>query len=87
MANITLDSLAGMIQNQFGEVSKQFDEASKQLGDFKGEVNKHFDELEKGQGEISLKLTNVAYRFELKELEGKVSFLEREVAELKAKLK
>jgi len=87
MANITLDDLAVMIQNQFGEVNNQF-------GGLKSEFNKRFDKLENGQKElfqsqeeISLKLSNVAYRFELKELEGKVSFLEKEVAQMKARMK
>ena len=76
MTNVTLDSLAGMIQNQFGEVSKQF-----------GEVSKRFDMVDQRLESIELKLSNVAYRFELQELEGKVSFLEKEMAQLKAKLK
>lgn len=90
MENITLDDLAGMIQDQFSEVNRQFSEVNMQFS----EVNKRFDKLENGQKElfhgqeeIILKLSNVAYRFELKELEGKVSFLEKEVAQLKARLK
>ena len=86
MPKITLDNLAGMIQNQFAE-------ASKQLGDFKGEVNKRFDtvdqrfdkvdqeikELKQGQENIELKVSNVAYRFELEEVKQRVMVLEQKL--------
>ena len=57
---ITLDDLATMIANGFGEVSDNF----------KGNRQEHekifawLDNLEQGQEEIKLKLDQVAYRFE-----------------------
>ena len=41
------------------------------------EVGVRLDTLERGQEEIKLKLDNVAYRFELVELERRVKILEQ----------
>jgi hypothetical protein len=44
--------------------------------DFDG-VNIRLDKLEQGQEDIKLRLDNVAYRFELQELERRVTLLEK----------
>lgn len=44
--------------------------------DFDG-VNIRLDKLEQGQEDIKLRLDNVAYRFELHELERRVTLLEK----------
>lgn len=42
-------------------------------------MEKRIDGLEKGQEEIKLKLDNVAYRFEVVELQRRVALLERKL--------
>jgi len=66
----TIEDLAGM-------VAKGFDEAKTNLDQFRGEVGKRFDVLEDSQEQIKLKLDNVAYRFELVELQRRVDILEK----------
>lgn len=70
IAPITLDKLAGMMQNSFGELTNTIN------GRFEV-VDKRLDRLDQGQEEIKLKLDNVAYRFELVELQRRVALLER----------
>lgn len=50
----TVDSLAVIVKNEFDNVNKQL-----------GGMNTQLKELQQGQENIELKLTNVAYRFEL----------------------
>ena len=57
----TVDDLAGMVKDGFDDVGKRLDG-----------INESLDTLEGGQEEIKLKLDNVAYRFELKELQNRV---------------
>jgi BMFP domain-containing protein YqiC len=68
--NNTIDDLAVMVQKGFDEVNK---------GVQKGfdAVNDRLDQVERGQEDIKLKLDNVAYRFELKELQQRVELLEK----------
>ncbi|MFH0792299.1 MAG: hypothetical protein V1905_03745 [bacterium] len=69
---ITLDDLATMIANGFNEVSDNF----------KGNRQEHekiftrLDNLEQGQEEIKLKLDQVAYRFEVEELNRRLRLVE-----------
>lgn len=72
--NITIDELAGIIKNEFDGVGKRFDKMEGQLKD-----------LKQGQENIELKLTNVAYRFELQNLEMKVKKLSERVEVLEKK--
>jgi hypothetical protein len=70
--NTTLDGLAIMVKNGFD--------------DLQGQINNGFSavktdtkELKEGQEEIKLRLDNVAYRFELVELQKRVDLLEKRV--------
>jgi len=63
---VTLDNLAGMIKRGFDGVDKRFDGVDKRLAN-----------LERGQEDIKLRLDNVAYRFELVELQNRVNRLEK----------
>jgi hypothetical protein len=63
--NVTLESLAGMVAKGFENVDNRFDG-----------FEKRFNVLEEGQEQIKLKLDNVAYRFELVELQRRVERLE-----------
>jgi len=65
-------NLGRMVKKGFDHVDKRFNDVDKRFN----KVDKRFDKvesrldiLEQGQEEIKLKLDNVVYRFELKELE------------------
>jgi predicted nucleic acid-binding Zn-ribbon protein len=77
--NVTLDDLAGMVAKGFEGVNKQFEGVEGRFkgidNQFKG-VNQRLAALEEGQEQIKLKLDNVAYRFELIELQKRVERLE-----------
>ena len=47
------------------------------FGDLEDKINSRFDKLEQGQEDIKLRLDNVAYRFELVELQKRVERLEK----------
>ena len=62
---ITLENLAGMIKKGFDENTKQHRQIFNRL-----------DNLEQGQEEIKLKLDQVAYRFEIEELNRRLKRVE-----------
>lgn len=65
---IQLDDLAVMVKSGFDQVDKRFEH-----------MEESFGTLEKGQEEIKLRLDNVAYRFELVELQKRVEILEKKI--------
>lgn len=62
---VTLDDLAGMVSEGFSGVEERFNSVEDQLKD-----------LDEGHSQIKLRLDNVAYRFELVELQKRVEHLE-----------
>lgn len=72
MTKITIEKLAGMVKAGFDSVDKRFDEVDKRFD----RVEKAIVTLAQGQEDIKLRLSNVAYRFELQELEQRVKRLE-----------
>ena len=70
---VTIDTLAGMVKKGFDHMDERFNQVDKRLD----QHEKRFEDLEQGQEEIKLKLGDVAYRFELVELERRVNILER----------
>jgi len=70
--NTTLDNLAGMIKRGFDNVDKRFDENTKEHRVMMTKL----ENLENGTEEIKLKLDQVAYRFEIQELERRVKRVE-----------
>jgi len=70
--NITINDLAIMVAKGFEETAKKADMDRR----FDG-VNARLDKLEQGHEEIKLRLDNVAYRFELVELQKRVELLEK----------
>ena len=60
---VTIESLAGMMKTGFDEMT--------------GEMTGGFTKVNQDLEEIKLKLDNVAYRFELQELQRRVELLER----------
>lgn len=60
------DELAGMVKEGFDSIGNRMDSMENRMGT-----------LERGQEEIKLKLDNVAYRFEIIELQRRVEILEK----------
>ena len=65
---ISINELAGMVKTGFDEMGKQFEK-----------VDKRLTALETGQKDIKLRLSNVAYRFELLKLENQVKTLTKQL--------
>ncbi len=65
-------SLAHMIKKGFDHIDGQLEQVDGQLE----QASKERKELEQGQEDIKLCLDNVAYKFELQELEERVKRLE-----------
>lgn len=88
--NITLEVLATKMDAGFKQVNERFDKVDKKFYQVnenheslarmvaKGfeEVDSRFVTLERGQEEIKLRLDNVAYKFEVVDLEKRVGRLE-----------
>ena len=66
--NVTTDDLAVMIQSGFENTA------------IKTDLRKLEDKVDKNHEEITLKLDNVAYRFELVELQRRVELLEKKAS-------
>lgn len=64
------ESLARMVNSGFNSVQKE-------INGMKSEMNDRLKKLEIGQEDIKLRLDNVAYRFELQNLERRVILLEK----------
>jgi len=62
---INIDDLGSIIKNEFEKVNERFDK-----------VDDDIKVLKQGQENLELRLSNVAYRFELKDLESRVKLLE-----------
>ncbi len=74
--DITINELARMVKTGFDEMS-----GTMKAGFDK--VENRLTTLENGQEEIKLRLSNVAYRFEIVELENQVKTLTKEMIMLK----
>jgi len=77
--NITLDDLAGMVKRGFDGVDKRFDRVDKRFDENTKEHRQIFqrlDNLDNGMEEIKLKLDQVAYRFEVQELDRRLKRVE-----------
>jgi len=72
---ITNEELAKMVKLGFDGQDRRFDRIEKQI-----------NILEQGQEEIKLRLDNVAYRFELRDLEKTVKSLALKIKKLEEKI-
>lgn len=61
-------NLAGMIKRGFDNTDKS---VNKRILDLRTEMNSQFDDVKGQLDDINSKLSNVAYRFELNELENR----------------
>ena len=66
----TIDDLAVMINSGFNEIKESNAQEHKEMG-------RKLNSLEQGQEDIKVRLDNVAYRFELVELQKRVEVLEK----------
>lgn len=73
---ITLDNLAGMIKRGFDDMGGKIDRAEKSL---KNDIAVLKENNKQEHEDIKLRLDNVAYRFELVELQKRVDKLEKSV--------
>ena len=74
-----INSLENKIDTKIDTVKKEIDEFGIIVKNEFSKVNKNIKELKQGQENIELKLTNVAYRFELLELERRIEILEKKL--------
>lgn len=72
---ITLENLVALTQKGFLELGEKIDGVEGQIE----KMGKRMNNLEDGQEEIKLRLDNVAYRFELVELQKRIDLLEKKV--------
>ncbi len=70
--NITINELAGVVKTGFDELSETMKTGFEK-------VDCRLTALENGQEEIKLRLSNVAYRFELLKLENQVKTLTKQL--------
>ena len=78
----TVDNLAQIVKNEFDAVDRRFDAADKRFDN----IATNIKELKQGQEDIILRLTNVAYRFELQELQVEMNILKKDIIRLKKKV-
>jgi len=71
------ENLAVMINGGFNATQKIINENQKFNNQRFDQIDKRFDTLESGHEDIKLRLDNVAYRFELIELQSRVKRLEK----------
>ena len=73
---ITLNNVSKSIEDLARMVKTGFDEISGTMNSRFEKIENHLTALEKGQEEIKLRLSNVAYRFELEEVQKRLKTLE-----------
>jgi len=79
---ISIDDLAVMINRGFEAVDKRFDELDerfKAVDSRLDAVEKRLGLVETGQEDVKLRISEVAYRFELNQLEKRMEVLEQKV--------
>lgn len=79
--NMTINDLAGIIKGEFDNVNDELKELKVGQNNLGGELK----ELKQGQENIELKLTNVAYRFEVDDPKNQLNLLRHRVDSLEHK--
>lgn len=74
--NITIDDLARLVVDGFDKVCDRLNGIDSQMK----KMENRMDRLEVGQEDIKLRLDNVAYRFELSDLQKRVTVLEKKAS-------
>ena len=73
----TIDDLAIMIGKGFEDVGERIESLKESNAQEHEGMGRKLNSLEQGQEDIKIRLDNVAYRFELVELQKRVEVLER----------
>jgi len=76
---MTIDELAGMIKGEFDNIGGEIKGVKEEIKGIKSEMAKGFKESKDDHEKLELKMSNVAYRFELVELQKRVELLEKRV--------
>lgn len=76
----TINDLAVMINKGFEQVSEDFKQVDRRLDSLEQGHKEMIKSNTREHEEIKLSLNNVAYRFELVELQKRVEILERKIA-------
>ena len=80
--NITLDKLAGMIKRGFDETAKKTD-VDRRFEEVDSAIKNLREENSLEHEEIKLRLSQVAYRFELEEIDKRLKRVEAKVGIIK----
>lgn len=85
--NITLDDLAGMVKRGFDGVDKRFNETAKKgdIDRIESALRNFREENALEHEEIKLRLSQVAYRFELEEMDKRLKRVEAKVGIIKTR--
>lgn len=76
MANdMTIDELAQLIKGEFDRVDQRFEKIDQRFE----KIDQRFDKVDERLEAIELKMTNVAYRFEVDDLGNQLNSLTRRV--------
>lgn len=76
--NITIDQLAGMIKSEFDNMGEKIEK-------IKSEMTAGFKKLEQDHEKLELRMSNVAYRFEVDDLKNQLNLLRQRVDSLENK--
>ena len=75
---MTIDELAGMIKGEFDNIGGE-------IKGIKSDMANGFKELKGGHEKLELKMSNVAYRFEVDDLKNQLNHLKQRVDYLEHK--
>lgn len=76
--NITIDHLAAMIKGEFDNMGEKIEK-------IKSEMSDGFKKLEQDHEKLELRMSNVAYRFEVDDLKNQLNILRQRVDSLENK--
>lgn len=74
---ITMEDLAGMVQRGFGSMDEKFNKTDERFDKVENNLRIISENNTREHKAIMLRLDNVAYRFELVELQKRVELLEK----------
>lgn len=83
--NMTINELAGIIKGEFDNIGGEFDKVNSRFDKIENEMAEGFKELREGHERLDLRMSNVAYRFEVDDLKNQLSQLRQRVDSLENK--
>lgn len=78
--DITLEDLAGMVNNGFESVRSEMSEGFKKVDERFDKVEKRLDTVEQDVKDIKLHLHTETYKFDIKYLDNRITKLEKKLA-------